>query len=118
LSADMENNADVLALLGTSVALNMSKIPFNDLVASVRVGRIRGSWILNPTFQQLEYSEMDIVVAGTADAILMVEGGAVEVSEADILDALKVAHEGIRELIAIQAELIGDQRVPDMEWSA
>src|SRR5688572_2120729 len=96
LSADQENDADVLALLGTSVALNMSKIPFNTPVASVRVGRIRGNWLLNPTFQQLEYSDLDIVVAGTEDAILMVEGGAVEVPEADILEALKVGHKGIR----------------------
>src|SRR5688500_11992613 len=81
ISADQENDADVLALLGCSVALNMSKIPFNTPCASVRVGRIRGNWILNPTFQQLEYSELDVVVAGSEDAILMVEGGAVEVSE-------------------------------------
>jgi polyribonucleotide nucleotidyltransferase len=69
----------VLALLGASVALNVSKIPFNDLVASVRVGRIRGTWVINPTFQQLEYSDLEILIAGTEDAILMVEGGAVEV---------------------------------------
>jgi polyribonucleotide nucleotidyltransferase len=76
LSADQENDADVLAMLGASVALNMSNIPFNDRVASVRVGRVQGNWIWNPTFQQLEYSDMDLVVAGTKDAILMVEGGA------------------------------------------
>ena len=74
ISADQENDADVLALMGASVALNMSKVPFNTPVASVRVGRIRGNWILNPTFQQLEYSDLDIVVAGSEDAILMVEG--------------------------------------------
>jgi polyribonucleotide nucleotidyltransferase len=118
LSADMENNADVLALLGTSVALNMSKIPFNSPVASVRVGRIQGNWILNPTFQQLEYSEVDIVVAGTDDAIIMVEGGALEVPEDQILQALQVGHKGIRELIGIQKELLKDHHVPDMEWTA
>ena len=117
LSADQENDADVLALLGASVALKMSKIPFNHLVASVRVGRIRDSWLLNPTFQQLEYSDIDIVVAGTEDAILMVEGGAVEVPESDILQALKVGHEGIRELIAIQKELLDGHTVPDMPWT-
>jgi polyribonucleotide nucleotidyltransferase len=83
LSADQENDADVLALLGASVALNISKIPFDTPVAAVRVGRIRGTWILNPTFQQLEYSDVDIVVAGSRDAITMVEGGAVEVPEAE-----------------------------------
>jgi polyribonucleotide nucleotidyltransferase len=118
LSADMENNADVLALLGVSVALNMSKIPFNSPVASVRVGRIQGNWILNPTFQQLEYSEVDIVVAGTEDAIIMVEGGALEVPEDQILQALQVGHNGIRELIGFQKELLKDHHVPDMAWTA
>jgi polyribonucleotide nucleotidyltransferase len=118
LSADMENNADVLSLIGSSVALNLSRVPFNTPVASVRVGRIRDNWILNPTFQQLEYSDLEIVVAGTEHAIIMVEGGAVEVPEPDILRALEVGHEGIRELIAIQREVLGDHNVPDMPWSA
>ena len=117
ISADQENDADVLALLGASVALNMSKVPFNTPVASVRVGRIRGNWILNPTFQQLEYSDLDIVVAGSEDAILMVEGGAVEIAEAEVLEALKAAHGGIRELIGIQKELLEGHTVPDMPWT-
>ncbi len=117
ISADQENDADVLALLGASVALNMSKIPFNTPVASVRVGRIRGNWILNPTFQQLEYSDVDIVVAGSEDAILMVEGGAVEVPEAEILEGLKIGHAGVKELIGIQKELLAGHTVPDMKWS-
>jgi polyribonucleotide nucleotidyltransferase len=116
LSADQENDADVLALLGASVALNISKIPFRDMVAAVRIGRIRGNWILNPTFQQLEYSDVDIVVAGTRGSITMVEGGAVEIPEEEVLEGLQVAHEGIRELIDIQQELIGDLRQPEMEW--
>ena len=117
LSADQENSADIMATLGASVALNLSPVPFNTLVASVRIGRIRDTWVLNPTFQQLEYSDVDIVVAGTEDAILMVEGGAVEVGEADILEGLDVAHAGIRDLIHLQEELIEGHRVPDMEWS-
>ncbi len=117
LSADQENDADVLAMLGASVALNMSDIPFNEHVASVRVGRVQGNWIWNPTFQQLEYSDMDLVVAGTQDAILMVEGGALEVPEDEILQGIEFAHEGIRELIAIQQELLHGHSVPDMEWS-
>ncbi|TVR64487.1 MAG: polyribonucleotide nucleotidyltransferase [Gemmatimonadales bacterium] len=116
LSADQENDADVLALLGASVSLNLSKIPFDTLVASVRIGRIRDNWILNPTFQQLEYSDVDIVVAGSRDALLMVEGGAVEVPEDEVLEGLEVAHEGIRELIAIQEELIEGLRQPVMEY--
>ncbi|MFQ5537490.1 MAG: polyribonucleotide nucleotidyltransferase [Gemmatimonadota bacterium] len=117
LSADQENDADVIAVLGASVALNMSKVPFNTLVAAVRIGRIKGNWVLNPTFQQLEYSDLDITVAGSEDAILMVEGGAIEVSEEEILEGLQVAHEGIRELVALQKEFIGDHKIPDMEWT-
>lgn len=117
LSADQENDADVIALLGASVALNMSKVPFNTTVASVRVGRIQGNWVINPTFQQLEYSDLDIVVSGSADAITMVEGGALEVPEAEILEGLGVAHEAIRELCEIQDEFLEGHRVPDMDWS-
>ena len=117
LSTDQENAADVLAMLGASVALNMSKIPFNTLVATVRIGRIKGTWVINPTFQQLEYSDLDILVAGTEDAILMVEGGAVEVQEAEILEGLETAHQGIKELIDIQRELLDGHTVPDMDWS-
>ena len=118
LSADQENDADVLALLGTSVALNMSKVPFNTPVASVRVGRIQGTWVINPTFQQLEYSDVDIVVAGLADAITMVEGGALEVSEEDILEGLQVAQTAINELCAMQVEFLEGHLVPDMEWTS
>ena len=117
LSADQENDADVLAILGASSALTMSKIPFEAPVAAVRIGRIQGQWVLNPTFQQLEFSDVEIVVAGTAEAILMVEGGAVEVPEDDIADALVAAHRGIKELIAIQQELIDGIASPKMEWT-
>ena len=117
ISADQENDADVLAVLGTSAALCMSKIPFREPVAAVRVGRIQGNWILNPTFQQLEFSDVDIVVAGTAHAILMVEGGAVEISEEDVVEALSAAHEGIRELVSLQNELLEGIRQPEMEWT-
>jgi len=117
LSADQENDADVWGIMGASISLNMSVIPFNDLVAAVRIGRIQGNWVLNPTFQQLEYSDLDVVVAGTESALLMVEGGAMEVAEEDILEGLAVAHEGIRELIEIQKLILADIRVPDMDWT-
>jgi polyribonucleotide nucleotidyltransferase len=118
ISADQENDADVLALTGASVALNLSRIPFNEPVAAVRIGRIQGQWVLNPTFQQLDYSELDIVVAGSEKAITMVEGGALEVPEEVIAEGLLVAHEGIRELIRIQHELIDEVgRQPEMAWS-
>jgi len=117
LSADQENDADVLALIGASVALNMSKVPFHTPVASVRVGRIKDTWLINPTFQQLAYSDVDMVVAGSADAITMVEGAAIEVPEEEILEALQVAHDAIKELCALQAELIDGHVVPDMDWT-
>jgi polyribonucleotide nucleotidyltransferase len=117
LSADQENDADVWGIMGASLSLNMSNIPFNTLLAGVRIGRIQGNWVLNPTFQQLEYSDVDIVVAGTEDALLMVEGGAVEVPEADIIEGLEVAHKGIKELIEIQKAFLSSEAVPEMEWT-
>jgi polyribonucleotide nucleotidyltransferase len=116
LSADQENDADVLGLLGASAALTMSKVPFDEPVAAVRVGRIEGQWIMNPTFQQLQFSDLDIVVAGTDDAITMVEGGALEVPESEIAEALQVAHGGIRELVALQREFLEGLKAPTMEW--
>jgi polyribonucleotide nucleotidyltransferase len=119
ISADQENDADVISLTGASLALNMSRIPFAEPVAAVRVGRIQGQWVLNPTFQQLEYSDLDIVVSGSADAITMVEGGSLEVTEEDIAEALAVAHQGIRELIEIQNELLAQIDKPEtMAWAA
>ena len=118
ISADQENNADVIALTGASFALNASRIPFAAPVAAVRIGRIQGQWVLNPTFQQLEYSDLDIVVAGSESAITMVEGGALEVPEEEIAEGLLVAHDGIRELIRIQQELLGQIDVPaEMAWT-
>src|SRR6188472_72873 len=106
ISADQENDADVLALIATSYALNASRIPFAAPIAGVRVGRVQGHWVLNPTFQQLEYSDMELVVAGSDDSIRMGEGGALEVSEEDVVEALTVAQGGIKELIGYQAELL------------
>jgi polyribonucleotide nucleotidyltransferase len=117
ISADQENDADVLALVATSFALNCSRTPFAAPIAGVRVGRVQGKWVLNPTFQQLEYSDMELVVAGSKDSIVMVEGGALEVSEADVVDALQVAHKGIRELIALQEELLEKGRADKMAWT-
>jgi len=117
LSADQENDADVWGIMGASLSLNMSNIPFSTLLAGVRVGRIQGNWVLNPTFQQLEYSDVDMVVAGTEEALLMVEGGAVEVPEEELVEGLDVAHKGIRELIEIQKAFLSDERVPEMAWT-
>jgi polyribonucleotide nucleotidyltransferase len=116
VSADQENDADVMALVAASYAINSSKIPFMGPIAGVRVGRVQEKWILNPTFQQLPYSDMDIVLAASKDSVMMVEGGALEVSEADVVEALTVGQRGIQELIAIQEELLGQGRKPKMEW--
>ena len=119
LSADQENDHDVLGLIATSFALISSKIPWAGPIAGVRVGRVEGKWVLNPTFQALAFSDMDMVVAGSADSIMMVEGGALEVSEDDIVDALKIAQKGIGELVGMQEELLKKFGAKDkMAWSA
>jgi polyribonucleotide nucleotidyltransferase len=117
ISADQENDADVLALLATSYALNASRIPFKEPIGGVRIGRVQGHWVLNPTFQQREFSDMELVVAGSQDSIVMVEGGALEVSEADVLEALQLSHTGIRELIGMQQELLATTQQPAMTWT-
>src|ERR671929_644307 len=117
ISADQENDADVLALVATSYALNASKIPFAGPIAGVRVGRVQDKWVLNPTFQQLAYSDMELVVAGSRDSIVMVEGGALEVAEADVVEALSIAHRGIKELVGIQQEMLDKERAPKMAWT-
>ncbi len=105
ISADQENDADVIGMLGASAALTLSAIPWAGPIAGVRVGRLDGEWLVNPTFQQVEMCDLEIVVAGTADSIVMVEGACLEVSEREFLEALAVGHEAIRELIDLQEEL-------------
>src|SRR3954466_9034782 len=117
VSADQENDADVMALVAASYAINSSKIPFMGPIAAVRVGRVQENWILNPTFQQLPYSDMDVVLAASKDSIMMVEGGALEVSEADMVEALNVGQRGVQELIAIQEELLSKGRATKMTWT-
>ncbi len=104
-SHDGENDADVLAAVGASAALTISDIPFDGPAAEVRVGRINGQFIINPTMQQLKESNMELVVAGTSDSIMMVEGESKEIGEVDLLGALKFAQEEIKKLIQIQIEL-------------
>ena len=117
LSADQENDADVLGVTAASAALAMSKVPWNGPIAAVRVGRVEGAWILNPTFQQLEFSDVDMIVSGSRDSIVMVEGGALELTEAEVIKALEVAHKGIRELLDAEQELVAERQQPKMEWT-
>ncbi len=100
LSADKENDPDVVAMLGTSVALHISDIPFNGPLAGVRIGRINGQWVMNPTQSQLAESDTDIFLSGSKDAIVMVEGGAQIVPEGEILEALFAGHDAIQPLLA------------------
>ncbi|HET9709953.1 MAG TPA: polyribonucleotide nucleotidyltransferase, partial [Gemmatimonadales bacterium] len=117
LSADQENDADVLGVTAASAALAMSKVPWNGPIAAVRVGRVEGAWILNPTFQQLEFSDLDMVVSGSRDSIVMVEGGALELTEAEVIKALEVAHKGIRDLLDAEQDLVAELQQPKMEWT-
>jgi polyribonucleotide nucleotidyltransferase len=105
LSADRENDPDVVAMLGTSAALHVSDIPFNGPLAGVRVGRVNGQWIVNPTQSQLPESDTDIFLSGSRDAIVMVEGGARVVPEDEILEALFTGHQAIQPLLDIQEEI-------------
>jgi len=105
LSADQENDADILALVGTSAALTISDIPFVKTIAGVRVGRIDGQFIVNPTFAQLEESDINLTVAGSAESITMVEGGGREIAEAEMLEALAFGHEHVKKIVAKIEEL-------------
>ena len=118
LSADQENDADILGVVAASAALTLSTVPWNGPLAAVRVGRVEGNWILNPTFQQLEFSTLDLVVSGSADSILMVEGGSLEISEAEVVEALKVAQKGIKEIIGLQKQVIDKaDKKPKIAWT-
>jgi polyribonucleotide nucleotidyltransferase len=118
LSADQENDADILGVVAASAALSLSTVPWNGPLGAVRVGRVEGNWILNPTFQQLEFSTLDLVVTGSADSIVMVEGGSLEISEAEMLEAFKVAQKGIREIIGLEKQLIEKAgTAPKLAWT-
>ncbi|WP_337871754.1 polyribonucleotide nucleotidyltransferase [Ignavibacterium sp.] len=105
LSYDGENDADVLAACGASAALTISDIPFDGPMGEVRIGRVDGKFVINPSHQQLEVSDMELVVAGTSDSIMMVEGEAKEVNESEMLEALKFAQTEIRKIVELQLEL-------------
>ncbi|MCU0452147.1 MAG: polyribonucleotide nucleotidyltransferase [Bacteroidetes bacterium] len=104
-SSDRQYDADVLGACAASAALMVSDIPFDGPIAEVRVGRVNGEFIINPTYEQIDSSDLDISVAGTADSIVMVEGESKEISEKDMLDVLKVAHDAIKSLCAAQVAL-------------
>ena len=115
ISADDENDTDILALCGASAALTLSELPFEGPIAGVRVGRVNKKLIINPTSSQLKLSDLNFIVAGTKDAIVMVEGGAQEVPEEEVMEALFYAHREMQPIIAMQEELqqkAGKTKVP------
>lgn len=114
-SCDPDCSSEMASIFGSSLALCISDIPFNGPVAGVKVGKIGDEYIINPTEAQLEEAEIDLTVAGTKQAINMVEAGAKEVSEDDMLKALMVGHEAIKELCEIQEEIIAACAKPKME---
>ncbi len=105
LSADKQNDPDMLAMVGASCALGISNIPFQGPIAGVRVGFINGEYVLNPTQDQLEESRMDLIVAGTKDAVVMVEGGTDSLSEDEVLSGIFFGHESLQPILAIQEEM-------------
>ncbi len=117
LSSDQQNDSDILAVTGASTALMISDIPFPEPVSAVRIGSVDGQLVLNPTFPQLTESALDMVVAGTDSSIVMVEGGAREVSEETIVEALKFAHPHIQVLNRMQHELRARVGKPKREFS-
>ncbi len=106
LSVDQEASSEMAAMLGSSLALSVSDIPFDGPIAGVQIGRIDGEFIVNPTPEQLEQSDLDLVVAGTKDAINMVEAGAKEVEEQIVLEAILFGHEQIKQLIEFQEQIV------------
>ncbi|MFZ1280257.1 MAG: polyribonucleotide nucleotidyltransferase, partial [Ignavibacteriaceae bacterium] len=105
MSYDGENDPDVLAACGASAALAISDIPFDGPMGEVRIGRINGELIVNPTHEQIKLGDIELVVAGPADSIMMVEGESKEVSEQELLDALKFAQQEIKKIIDVQNQL-------------
>ena len=105
LSVDQEHDSDVLAICGASAALEISDIPFKGPLAAVRVGRVGGNWICNPTFSQIQESDVNLVVAGSREAVVMVEGGGNELLEDDLMEAIFFGHKSLQPLLDLQEEL-------------
>ena len=117
ISADKDIMPDALAGLAASAALTISDIPFNGPISEVRVARINGNLMINPTFLELKDADLDIIVGATLENIMMVEGEMSEVSEADMLEAIKFAHEAIKKQCEIQMELAKEVKKTRREYS-
>ena len=117
-SVDPDNSPEMAAMFGSSLATSISKIPFDGPIAGVKVGRVDGKLVINPTVEQAEVSDIDLTVAGSIDAINMVEAGAKEVSEADMLDALMFGFDAIKELNEFQKKIVDEVGEEKMEYDA
>ncbi len=115
VSVDTDNTPDVIAMVGASCALSVSDIPFNGPIAGVRIGYVDNAYVVNPTVKQMEESQLDLIVAGTRDAVLMVEAGANELSELVIQEAILFGHEVVKELIAFQETIVAAVGKPKRE---
>ncbi|MBU4200351.1 MAG: polyribonucleotide nucleotidyltransferase [Verrucomicrobia bacterium] len=113
LSADGENDADILSIVGASASLTLSELPFHGPIGAVRIGRVDGQWIINPTNEERRRSDLNLIYAGNRDVPVMIEGEAREIKEADLLAAMKVAHEACRKLIDAQLDLRRQLGRPD-----
>src|SRR5581483_4461908 len=118
LSADQENDPDILGISGASLALGISEIPFEGPVAAVRIGYLDGEYLVNPTFSQRKDSQLDLVVAGTREAIVMVEAGANEVPESVVLEAMRRGQELNQQIIDLQEEIIRQVGKAKATWQA
>lgn len=116
LSVDPDNSPELTAMLGSSLATSISMIPFDGPIAGVKVGRVDGKFVINPTVSEAEVSDIDLTVAGTKDAINMVEAGAKEVSEDDMLEALMFGHNAVKELIKFEEKIIKEVGQEKMEY--
>ncbi len=116
LSVDPDNSPELAALLGSSIATSISKVPFNGPVAGVKVGRVNGEFVINPTTEQTEVSDIDLTVAGTSEAINMVESSAKEVKEEDMLEALMFGHEAVKKLVEFENKIVKEIGTEKMEY--
>ncbi len=116
LSVDPDNSPELAALLGSSIATSISKVPFNGPVAGVKIGRVNGEFVINPTTEQAEISDIDLTVAGTEEAINMVESSAKEVKEEDMLEALMFGHEAVKKLVEFENTIVKEIGIEKMEY--
>lgn len=116
LSFDQANDGDILAVIGASAALSISEIPFTKPIGCVRIGKVKGEFVINPTVKELDESELDLVIAGTKDAVIMMEAGAKEVSEEAVIQAIELGHKEIIRIVELGERVVSQCGVPKLEY--